>query len=224
MMSDLDSLDREIQEKLKAVNESDQRERQVLQAHVTDLGRRHDIFSQTAAKLITDIVQPRVETLVKHFDNARLDEQRLPQQYFCPSTFTHSNRFPASVNLTIGVAHDDQIRNVVLYCDLDILPIFIKFTPHQETVLPLDQVNEVQAATWVDQRILEFLDTYLQLEQSDQYQQQMLVTDPVCGMRIRRSRVAAEQEYRGVTYFFCAERCRDQFAADPQNYVSADPA
>jgi YHS domain-containing protein len=223
-MSDLDSLEREIQGKLKAVNERDQRERQVLQAHGADLGHRHDMFSQTAARLITDIIQPRVETLAKHFDNARLGEQRLPQQYCCPCTFTHSNRFPATVNLTIGVAHDDQIRNGVLYCDLDILPIFIKFSPHQETVLPFDQVDEVRVATWVDQRILEFLDTYLQLELSDQYQQQTLVTDPVCGMRIRRSLVAAEQEYRGVTYFFCAERCREKFVADPQNYVSAEPA
>jgi YHS domain-containing protein len=223
-MSDLGPLEQGIQGKLKAVDERNQRERQDLQDHMADLERRHDLFSPTAAKLITDIVQPRVETLLRHFDNARLDQQQLPQQYRCICNFSHSDRFPATVNLTFGVAHDDQIRNVVLYYDLDILPIFFKFNPHDEIVFPLERPAEVQLAAWVDQRILEFVETYLRLEQSDQYQQQTLVTDPVCGTRFRRSLSAAKQQYGGVIYFFCAAQCRAKFAAAPQQYVAAKPS
>ncbi|WP_428268003.1 heavy metal translocating P-type ATPase [Haliangium sp.] len=43
--------------------------------------------------------------------------------------------------------------------------------------------------------------------------------DPVCGMK-----VSAESPHRhdhdGVTYWFCAARCRDKFAADPAHYLN----
>ena len=223
-MSDLGPLEQGIQAQLKTDDDRNQRDRQDLQVHIADLERRHDLFSPTAAKVMTDVVQPRIEMLLNHFDNARLNEQPLPQHCRCICSFSHSDRFPATVDLTFGVAHDDQIRNVILYYDLDILPIFFKFKPHDEIVFPLELLTEAQLAAWVDQRILEFVETYLRLEQSDQYQQQTLVTDPVCGTRFRRSLSAAKQQYGGVIYFFCAEQCRAKFATAPQQYVSATPS
>ena len=38
--------------------------------------------------------------------------------------------------------------------------------------------------------------------------------DPVCGMTVTGG-VAAPHEHEGRTYFFCSERCRAKFAADP---------
>jgi uncharacterized protein len=46
------------------------------------------------------------------------------------------------------------------------------------------------------------------------------VTDPVCGMRVDRSK-AVQLEYAGHTYLFCSEHCRSQFEADPDAYVHA---
>ena len=184
----------------------------------------YELFTPLAEKLLKDIVRPRVEALAKHFDNARLGEQRLPQLLCYKCEFDHSSRFPATVNLTFGVAHDDEIRNLVLYCDLEILPIFFRFSPHQQTVLPLEHVDEALAGAWVDQRILEFVDTYLQLEKLDQYQQLTLVTDPVCRIRIRGALAATRQEYFGVTYFFCSQECFATFAAAPHQYASGKVA
>jgi uncharacterized membrane protein YraQ (UPF0718 family)/YHS domain-containing protein len=39
------------------------------------------------------------------------------------------------------------------------------------------------------------------------------VADPVCGMRVDRSK-AFKRERGGRTYFFCSPRCRDEFAAE----------
>ncbi|MGH3222863.1 MAG: permease [Streptosporangiaceae bacterium] len=39
--------------------------------------------------------------------------------------------------------------------------------------------------------------------------------DPVCDMAVDPAQAAASATYAGRTYFFCASRCRDQFAADP---------
>jgi YHS domain-containing protein len=44
------------------------------------------------------------------------------------------------------------------------------------------------------------------------------VTDPVCGMKVDRSR-ALVAEHAGRTYYFCSQHCLDAFEADPQRYA-----
>ena len=48
-------------------------------------------------------------------------------------------------------------------------------------------------------------------------------TDPVCGMRVDRSK-ALRALHAGRTYFFCSENCRSQFEADPAGYAGSEPA
>ena len=43
--------------------------------------------------------------------------------------------------------------------------------------------------------------------------------DPVCGMDVEESEAAAQAEYEGTTYYFCATGCRDKFEANPQEYT-----
>jgi uncharacterized membrane protein YraQ (UPF0718 family)/YHS domain-containing protein len=43
-------------------------------------------------------------------------------------------------------------------------------------------------------------------------------TDPVCGMKVDRSK-ALTAEHAGRTYYFCSEHCRSQFQADPDGYT-----
>jgi uncharacterized protein len=47
-------------------------------------------------------------------------------------------------------------------------------------------------------------------------------TDPVCGMRVDRSK-ALRALHAGRTYFFCSEHCRAQFEADPDGYTQHKP-
>jgi uncharacterized membrane protein YraQ (UPF0718 family)/YHS domain-containing protein len=44
------------------------------------------------------------------------------------------------------------------------------------------------------------------------------VTDPVCGMRVDRSK-APREHYSGQTFYFCSESCRRQFREDPKRYA-----
>lgn len=46
------------------------------------------------------------------------------------------------------------------------------------------------------------------------------VKDPVCSMQIKPSEAAAESDYKGQHYYFCAERCRQAFEQDPERYAS----
>jgi protein SCO1/2 len=44
-------------------------------------------------------------------------------------------------------------------------------------------------------------------------------TDPVCAMKVRVVGTTPHQAHAGHTYFFCSERCRDRFVAEPGRYV-----
>lgn len=48
----------------------------------------------------------------------------------------------------------------------------------------------------------------------------MKATDPVCGMTVDTETAAAKMEYKGKTYYFCAEGCRKSFEKDPERYLS----
>jgi uncharacterized protein len=48
-------------------------------------------------------------------------------------------------------------------------------------------------------------------------------TDPVCGMKVDRSK-ALRAVHAGRTYLFCSEDCRSQFEADPAAYTRREPA
>jgi Cu+-exporting ATPase len=47
--------------------------------------------------------------------------------------------------------------------------------------------------------------------------------DPVCGMTVDPAHAAASYELDGTTYYFCAVRCKERFAADPGSFLSNSP-
>jgi P-type Cu+ transporter len=49
---------------------------------------------------------------------------------------------------------------------------------------------------------------------------QMSAKDPVCGMTVDPHTAKYRAEHEGHTYYFCAERCRTKFVADPAAYLT----
>ena len=47
--------------------------------------------------------------------------------------------------------------------------------------------------------------------------------DPVCGMTVDPAAARHRSEYAGHTYYFCSNRCRERFEADPASYLTAAP-
>jgi Cu+-exporting ATPase len=43
--------------------------------------------------------------------------------------------------------------------------------------------------------------------------------DPVCGMSFDKDEAAATMEYEGEVYYFCGESCKEEFAANPDQYA-----
>lgn len=44
--------------------------------------------------------------------------------------------------------------------------------------------------------------------------------DPVCGMQIEEEDAAGRSEYKGKTYYFCAEDCKRKFGENPEQYTN----
>src|SRR5487761_1932063 len=45
--------------------------------------------------------------------------------------------------------------------------------------------------------------------------------DPVCSMQVRTADAPARATYKHPTYYFCADRCREKFEADPARYLNS---
>ena len=220
-MSELQYLGQEIQQRLGSAEEKGRLLQSELQTKMADLEKRYAKFEELAIEIMTDVIDPRMDRLVSFFDNAKLLDRDDAGKFFCIGQFDHSARFPASVELTLSIAHDTEIKTLLLVYDLGILPVFFKFEAHDQAVFPLDDLDQKQVAEWVDEKILLFVDTYLRLEETEQYQQSSLVTDPVCGMRFRKSIASAEMKHAGHTFFFCSQICHEKFMADSQRFIAS---
>ncbi|MDH4271327.1 MAG: copper ion binding protein, partial [Candidatus Aminicenantes bacterium] len=47
-----------------------------------------------------------------------------------------------------------------------------------------------------------------------------MAEDVVCGMQVREDRAAATSEFKGKTYYFCSESCKEEFDRNPEKYLS----
>jgi Cu+-exporting ATPase len=43
--------------------------------------------------------------------------------------------------------------------------------------------------------------------------------DPVCGMEVTEKEAACSYDFKGKTYYFCNESCRDEFQVDPARFL-----
>jgi Cu+-exporting ATPase len=46
-----------------------------------------------------------------------------------------------------------------------------------------------------------------------------MAKDPVCQMDVEPKQAAAQSQYQGQTYYFCAAGCKAKFDADPGRYL-----
>ena len=180
---------------------------------------RHEQFMALADRLTHDVIRPRLGKLASFFDNAECQKGEQVGRHQGVCVFQHTDRFPARARLELGLSHDQQTVNVVLYCRLEILPIFFDFPKQDEQLMRLDSLVESKVAEWFDEKIMAFLDAYLRLETHPTYQSDNMATDPVCGMPVNKLHAAARMEYKGITFYFCVADCQKKFAADPARYI-----
>jgi membrane fusion protein, copper/silver efflux system len=71
------------------------------------------------------------------------------------------------------------------------------------------------------------IDSESKLEMAASGMQPTLEIDPVCGMEISPRKAGKEglkSTYRGESYYFCSQACREQFEKDPNRFIKKTPA
>lgn len=170
----------------------------------------HERFRLAANRVLAEIIQPRMEELAHHFENASLMAPASNQETSCVISFAHSLQFPATVSLLFALLPCEVSTEFTVHYDLEILPVFMEYRKNDSLQVPFVGADE-SIAQWVDDRLLDFLDTYLKVETHPLYQKDNLVLDPVCGMRIPVIAAACKTEFSGITIHFCSEHCREEY-------------
>lgn len=173
--------------------------------------QRLEVFSSICDQL-RDEWKPRLEALAQ-----RLGERASVRPLVTPALREATFRFQsqlAKITLTFSAMTDTDVRKLILRYDLEILPILMRFKNADRLEMPLDQVDRQAVGIWIDDRILEFVQTYLDLHANEQYLNYLkhyMVEDPVAGVRFPQYAAAAQCEWNGKTHYFIGDETLQEF-------------
>jgi hypothetical protein len=118
----------------------------------------------------------------------------------------------ASIELRFSARASLDGDKIVLGYDLDILPIFIEFEKRAELEQPIDDVDEEAVAAWMDERILQFVKTYVAVHEDPHYLSTHMVTDPVAGVEFPACfAVSTKKTPDGRTLHFGSDETREEW-------------
>ncbi len=152
---------------------------------------------------------PRLEALAKRFgERVEVTPTVTPSRR--EATFNFQSPL-ARIALRFSAVTDQDVRNVIFNYDLDIMPILMQFESHADVKFPLDAVDQEALARWIDDRIVDFVRTYLAVHENNYYLKDHLVEDPVAGVSFPKYAAGATLERGGKTYYFIGEETRREF-------------
>src|SRR5947209_14325952 len=117
----------------------------------------------------------------------------------------------ARVQLKFSATTDREVQNLMLSYDLRIIPVLMRFKHHDEVEFPLNAVDKEALAKWIDDRIVDFVQTYFAMGENEIYLQDEMVDDPVAKVRFPKAVAAATLEWRGQKFYFIGEETRQEF-------------
>ena len=127
-----------------------------------EIGVHHQRFEHLAFHLISSIIRPRLEILGSYFPIADLIEERPP--HHCTCCIGYTQRVPATTMVTFAVEHDAGRETMIICYDVHMTPRLVRLSEHNTLTLAFDEIDDAMIADWVETRLLELLDAYLQVD------------------------------------------------------------
>ena len=161
---------------------------------------------------LRDIWKPRLEALAERFGQ-KVNVTPLVTPSLRQAKFQFLSQL-AKIEMTLSAMPDSDVRHLVLQYDLHILPILMQFKNTDHLQVPLDKVDEVAVADWIDDRLLDFVKTYLALHEDQHYLtylKEYQVTDPIANVQFPKYAAATTCEWNGQTYYFIGEQTCEEF-------------
>jgi YHS domain-containing protein len=191
-----------VEEKVKKFRAEQLGEHKERQKRLERLGQ---VFDQ-----LREVWGPRLELLVRKFgDRVQVKPRVVPSTR--EATFDFQSRV-ARVRLKFGATTDRDVRKVILTYDLEIVPVLMRYNAHSEVEFPLDAVDQDAVARWMDDRVVEFVQTYFAMGENEIYLKDQMVEDPVARVAFPKVVAAATLEWQGQTFYFIGEETRREFA------------
>jgi YHS domain-containing protein len=158
---------------------------------------------------LREVWKPRLDALVERFGSrARVAPEITESGREVELDFQSEL---ARIRLRLSATTDRDVRRLILSYDLEIIPVLMRYDSHAQGEWPLDALDQEAVATWVDDRIVDFVKTYLSLHENEYYLKEHMVTDPVAGVRFPSFAAAATVEWGGKRYHFIGEETRRAF-------------
>ena len=157
------------------------------------------------------IWKPRLEALIQRFGDKVKATPKLSSSSRDVSLEFLSDL--ARIRLRFAASIDRDVRKLLLDYDLEVIPVLMQFDSHKQAEWALEAIDREALAAWIDDRIVDFVKTYLSLHENEYYLKEHMVEDPVAGVRFPRFAAAATVEANGKTYYFIGEETRREFEA-----------
>jgi YHS domain-containing protein len=167
--------------------------------HATRDKKRLEQFDRTVDRL-RGVWEPRLDVFVKKFGkDINVHPTIEPGRRGLKMEFESKL---ARITLRFGVSPDAEVRKLVFTYEVDILPVLMEFNSHDKLELPLETSDEARFAEWLDERIVDFVHTYLALHENQYYLQPQMVVDPIAEVQFPKFAAAAKLERNGQTVYF----------------------
>ena len=208
-MSDTKDLEARMNAVVDAVKEKTKANQQaMLQAH---LERQKALKSyESVQDGIVELVKPKLEALAKR-SGERVHVTPSVSQYRRSATFEF--RSPkAYITLTFSVGPDRDVKNAVVSCDLRVVPVLWTFEPHAETSTPVASPDHAAVGKWLDDRIVSFVELFVQINESEVVEKAEMVEDPVAKVKFPKFAAGASLDHGGKTVYFIDATTKAEYA------------
>ncbi len=209
-------LDRRLEEAQAALAARARDDEQLMQERLD----AHERLAAAAEAVHGRCVRPALEALARRFPNAIAAHYRTPCGFVSECRFAHTARYPAAAKVGLALEWDPAAEHAWLQYTAELVPLLVPLESGDRSEVTLDAPAQEAIRGWAEAKLLAFVDTYLLVASSPQYQIGNLRTDPVCGMQVPKWSAEHTHEWSGRTYQFCSSLCRDVFAASPALFLT----
>ena len=203
--SRLDAVVEEARGRVKAFQAEAEAERQ-------GVAERFQKFLPIAERIVA-IAREKLERLKERLQfEVKPSQVQTERFYYRSVTLDVKTELAGVVKVGFKLTHDSDVRLILLDYNLEIIPVFFRFNPHARMEMPLESYDEAAVEKWLDDRIVEFANAYLELHSTKQHQERVMVSDTEAGISFPRYFAASTLDHDGHTYYFISEETRREFA------------
>ena len=212
------SFDARLAERFAAARQQDEARRQEDQELMRERSERLAVLEREGERVHRTVIRPRAEAFARHLP-ARVEHYRTATGFHTFVRCAHTDTFPATAKLGLGVEWSAEADAAWLVCSVEIIPVLMALPGDARLELEWEGPDDAEAGRWVEDRALQFAEACLAIMRDPHYQADNVRIDPVCGMRVTVAGARGATEYGGKRYAFCSEACAARFAAAPELYL-----